>query len=386
MCWLFARVFTLSAVASTIVVVERAAAQAPPAIERFTVWRAGVDGYHTYRIPALLVTARGTLLAFCEGRKTSSADHGDVDLLVKRSADGGRTWSAQQVVYEEGGDARITIGNPCPVVDRADGTIWLLFTRDNDTVHVTNSRDDGLTWADPVEITASVKAAGWTWYATGPGVGIQLRHGPDAGRLVVPCDHRDRHGAGTAKFSHVFYSDDHGATWQLGGTVSPHTDECQVVELGDGDLLINMRNYWERDGKDASKGRRRAVARSTDGGRSWGPLEFDATLIEPVCQASLIGWASGSTEPADLLLFSNPASRTRRENLTVRLSRDSGRTWPQQVVVQSGPAAYSCLAQLPDGALGCLFETGEAGTYERLELARFTWDALAPAGRSAGER
>lgn len=147
------------------------------------LFRSGTDGYHTYRIPALLVTPKQSVLAFCEGRKTGSGDHGDLDLLLKRSTDGGRTWSDQMIVYEEGGDAKITIGNPCPVVDSQDGTIWLPFCRDNKEVLIAYSKDEGQTWSQPRNISASVTRPDWVWVATGPGIGIQLRHGPHAGRL-----------------------------------------------------------------------------------------------------------------------------------------------------------------------------------------------------------
>ena len=121
----------------------------------------GEDGYHTYRIPALIVTKQGSLLAFCEGRKNNRRDHGDIDLLVKRSTDGGQTWSGQQVVYEEGGSEEITIGNPCPVVDQKTGTIWLPFCRDNKNVLMTHSIDDGISWAPPIDITTDVKKPEW---------------------------------------------------------------------------------------------------------------------------------------------------------------------------------------------------------------------------------
>ena len=202
------------------------------------VFRGGADGYHTYRIPALIVSKQGTLLAFCEGRKNDMRDTGRIDLLLKRSTDGGRTWSKQQVVWRDGPN---TCGNPCPVVDQATGVIWLLMTwnrgddeeghiiamtsKDTRRPYVTSSADDGRTWSPAQEITAAVKPAEWGWYSTGPGNAIQLRHGPNRGRLVIPCCY-SKAGAKGTYLSHAIYSDDHGKLWRLGGT-SPEggTDE-----------------------------------------------------------------------------------------------------------------------------------------------------------------
>jgi sialidase-1 len=338
-------------------------------VEENTVWRAGEGGYHTYRIPALLVTKRGTLLAICEGRKDNSRDHGNIDLLVKRSSDGGRTWSPHQVIYEEGGTQAVTIGNPCPVLEERSGAIWLPFNRENNAVLITSSRDDGRSWAKPTDITASVKKPDWGWYAAGPGVGIQIREGRYRGRMVIPCDHRQKVDGHDVKMSHVFYSDDRGRNWKLGGTVGLHTDECQVVETRGGNLLINMRNYWERDGKQPEKGGMRAISRSTDGGVTWSPLEFHQDLIEPVCQASLV--RHPKPQPGGTpMLFSNPADRTKRIRMTVRQSRDEGHTWPAQKVIHEGPSAYSCMAILPDGHLGMLYERGAQSPYETITFAR----------------
>ncbi len=345
-------------------------------ITRTDVFVSGRRGYHSYRIPSVIMTTDGTLLAFCEGRKNSRADHGDIDLLLRRSSDLGSSWSPIEVVYEEGGSAKITIGNPCPVIDSTTGRVWLPFCRNNDRVLVTCSDDQGQSWSVPREITDQVKKANWRWYATGPGVGIQLRHGPFAGGLLIPCDHSQPLDGETVKFSHVFYSDDHGRTWSLGKSVARHTDECQVVELTDGLLMINMRNYWGRDGKRQDRDRMRAVAASADGGHSWVNLRFDATLVEPICQASLVANTSAVEKKMHRLLFCNPASRTSRHRLTVRASPDGGQTWPQNTVLHAGPAAYSCLAVLPDGQLGCLYESGEQHPYEKIVFARFPLDCL----------
>ena len=225
---------------------------------------AGTEGYHSFRIPSLIVTRRGAILAFCEGRKHSRSDTGDIDLVLRRSRDGGRTWGPLQLVVDDGPN---TMGNPCPVVDRNTGVIWLPITRNlgEDTqdrildrasrgtreAWLLKSDDDGATWSKPVEITAAVKRPDWTWYATGPGCGIQLR----SGRLVIPCDH---YVAETKmRRSHVIYSDDGGRSWKIGGVVGDHTNECQVVELRDGSLLINMRSYHGKNRRAVAISRRR---------------------------------------------------------------------------------------------------------------------------------
>ena len=355
--------------------IDAKAAEMPTETDVFV---GGKDGYHTYRIPALIVTNKGTLLAFCEGRRNNRRDHGDIDLMLKRSTDSGETWSDQMVIHSEGGRAEITIGNPCPVVDQDTGTIWLTLCRDNLDILVIKSMDDGVTWSEPVDITADVKGPHWGWYATGPGVGIQLRHGKYKGRLIIPCDHRDGEGVVgvSATHSHVFYSDDHGETWKLGGTVSFCTHECQVAELADGTVLVNMRNNWGRHGNKPEKVNMRALARSKDGGETWSELQFDEKLIEPICQASLIPYTDVNQHDKNRLLFSNPASKE-RVNMTVRLSYDEGKTWPVGQSLYAGPSAYSCLTALPDMTIACLYERGSNHPYETLTFARFTLGWLA---------
>jgi sialidase-1 len=345
-----------------------------------TLWQSGSDGYHTYRIPALVSSQQGTLLAFCEGRRDAQADNGCIDLLLKRSTDGGDTWSAQQIVWRRDNS---TCGNPCPLLDGQTGTLWLLMTwnraddgeaqiiqqtsHDTRRVFVTHSTDDGLSWAEPSEITAGVKQPDWTWYATGPGAGIQLERGAHAGRLVAPCDHIEAHTE--RYYSHVIYSDDHGATWRLGGsTPRDQVNECQVAELCDGRLMLNMRNYNPAM-------HTRQIALSADGGATWQDQHLDETLLEPICQASLRRYAWGT------LLFSNPASGTTRERMTVRASLDDGVTWAGQVLLHAGPSAYSDLDVLPDGRVACLYEAGEQHPYERIVLARFGMEAM-----GAGEK
>lgn len=353
--------------AGLLAAVGRLTATAEP-LEETNVFTAGKEGYHTFRIPALIVTKAGTLLAICEGRKTGRGDHGDLDLVLKRSTDNGQSWGPLEMIYEEGGTAKVTIGNPCPVVDQSTGVIWLPFTRDNDSVFITSSADDGKTWTKPREITSSTKEPTWNWYATGPGNGIQLERGKLQGRLVIPCDHRvsgnknDKEGWDKAGRSHVIYSDDHGQTWKLGGSTDYAMNECAVVELSDGTLMLNSRSYR---GKAC-----RGVSLSKDGGATWEPTTDDPALVESVCQASLIrlsGKQQQQCEALDLLLFSNPAVPKGRHHLTVRLSEDGGKTWPKSRLIGEGSSAYSSLAELPSGEISLLYERDD---YKHLTFVR----------------
>lgn len=354
---------------------------APGQSDLSPVFAAGVDGYHTYRIPALVVTTNGTVLAFCEGRSRGRSDSGDIDLLLKRSTDGGKTWRAQQLIWSDGEN---TCGNPAPVVDQVTGVVWLLMTwnsgadkedaisyqkaRDTRRVFVSRSADDGATWSPPKEITAAVKQRDWGWYATGPVNGIQLTRGALQGRLVIPANHSTLSGSTqTVTRSHVIFSDDHGATWQIGGIEGEKTNESTIVELANGVLLHNMRSYHKKN--------RRAVATSRDGGAGWSPVKLDEALIEPVCQASILRCTWPSRSERSRILFSNPAS-IRREKLTVRLSYDEGASWPVSKMIFSGPSAYSCLAVLPNRSLACLFECGKTNASETISLARFSLEWL----------
>lgn len=345
-------------------------------ISQKPLWESDKNGYHTYRIPAVTVTTQGTILAFCEGRKEDSGDSGKIDLLVRRSRDSGKTWSDQKVVWS---DANNTCGNPSPVTDNKTGKIWLLGTwnrgddpesqiidgksKDTRCVFVMSSSNDGLTWSAPKEITAKVKKPNWTWYATGPGSGIQIARGPYAGRLVIACDHIE---AGTKHYySHVIFSDDHGKTWELGGTTpQPQVNECEIVELSNGQLMLNMRNY-------NNAGKRRQTALSNDGGMTWSNQRLDETLIEPICQAGIQRYSWPDANKKNMVLFSNPANDSKRVNMTVRVSYDDCKTWAESLTLHEGPSAYSDLAVLPDGTAVCLYERGEKNPYEQIALALF---------------
>lgn len=346
---------------------------------------AGEDGYKSYRIPSLIRAKNGALIAFCEGRREGAGDAGDIDLLMKRSTDDGKTWGPQTVIWDDGAN---TCGNPCPVLDEQTGEIFLLLTHNRGdapekdiiakksgstrTVWLSRSSDNGATWAKPVDITQTTKKPEWGWYATGPGVGIQIRNGPRKGRLVIPCDfsYDDPNGKvrnGPFEYgAHAIYSDDHGKTWQLGGTITPKMNECQVVEIADGNgtLLMNMRSYFGHG--------RRAQSVSYDGGESWTAPEDIPELVEPVCQASLIRYHWPDAKGRSTMLFLNPASTSKRHNLTLRASFDEGKTWRVLRTIYPGPSAYSSMVALPHGNILCLFEAGKTGAYEQIVLQTIT--------------
>ena len=358
---------------------------APQAIgvDRVTVFKAGESGYHTFRIPAVIRAPGGDVLAFAEGRRNATADGGDIDVVMRRSRDGGQTWLPLVVV---GDDAQDTFGNPCVVVDRTTRTVWLFVirtsgadkeaaiiagqSRSRPRPYVLSSRDEGHTWSTPRDLTAALKREDWTWYSLGPGIGIQARDG----RLVIPGNHAIA-GSGVHR-SHLVVSTDHGLTWRIGGVATDGTNESQVVELSDGRLLHNMRNHPPRAGAN-----HRLVATSVDGGQTLSAVREDAALVEPPAQASILA-VPGRTEGRRWIVFSNPAS-TRRERMTVRVSEDDAATWRSAVLIDAGPAAYSCLVDL-GSEIGLLYERGAASAYEEIVFVRLTRDALMAAAVPAG--
>ncbi len=334
------------------------------------VFTSGQEGYACFRIPAIITAADGNLIAFAEGRKGGCSDTGNIDLVMKRSTDGGITWGPLQVIWDDGDN---TCGNPAPVLESTSGKLLLLSTwnlgsdkesaiiaqtsQDTRRVFVLESTDNGLTWSEPRDLTETTKLPNWTWYATGPGSGIQIQQGPFEGRLMIACDHIE---AITEKyFSHVIWSDDQGASWQLGGsTPIDQLNECEVAELPNNRLMLNMRNY-DRTSKN------RQLSFSEDGGSTWSVPFFHPALIEPICQASLQRYSfpeSGKSR----LLFSNPASKEARENMTLRISYNEGQTWSLDTVLHGGPSAYSDLVVLQDGQIGCLYERGAESPYEMI--------------------
>lgn len=329
-------------------------------------------GYHTIRIPAIVVSDNRTVITYAEARRNSAADNGDIDLVTRRSEDGGKTWDDMKIIHAEEGP--ITIGNPVPIVDRDTGAIHLTFTRDNMRAFYAVSRDDGRTYTAPVEITESFAAYKERFpfirVATGPVHGIQM----SSGRLVVPFWMNDRPFAEShiADFrSGIIYSDDHGETWKPGGLVPPEGSrfsECTVLERSDGSLYLNMRATMEGY---------RFVSHSNDGGITWSSPVVDTNLPDPTCQGSVLRLSDADGETR--ALFCNLAkggphtreTRPSRDHLTVRVSHDEGKTWPVAKLITEAPSGYSDLAIDSDGTIYLIYENGTESYRDKLTVARF---------------
>jgi sialidase-1 len=364
-----------------------------PNFTQTTIFQAGQGGYFTYRIPGIVVTTRGTVLVYNEARRNSSSDWGTIDLVMRRSSDGGRTFSPARIVAhapvpisrnpvaierKQGALTDITYNNPVAIAGR-DGVVHFLFCIEYMRVFYMRSTDDGRTFSTPVEVTGALDALkskyAWRVAATGPGHGIQL----SSGRLLVPV----WIALGTAGNGHspsevtTIYSDDNGATWHAGEIAVPDMpqvpspNETTAVELADGRVMLNVRT--------PAKENRRVVVLSKDGTTNWSVPHFQQDLPDPICFASLIRFGKNR------LLFSNPDNLSRadgkdtvskdRKNLTARMSDDEGRTWPIKRTIEPGASGYSDLAVLPDGTILCYYESGAAST-GFLKLARFNVEWL----------
>ena len=309
------------------------------------------------RIPALLRTAKGTLIAVAEARDKATDQAGN-DLVVATSKDQGKQWSKPTVAYEQGADS---CNNPCLVQDAKSGRVFLFFQtfpaggkefgglpvgpkdpKGNRLKFVT-SDDEGATWSKPVDVSSDLKPADAVTCASGPGIGIQLRQGAHTGRLIIPFNSQDP----KRNFVNwVAFSDDAGKTWKRGAEVPQEgmqLNEVQVAEAADGSVYLNSRRW-----KGTSL---RKAAWSQDGGATWTKAVDDAALPEPTCQGSLLA-AKHAGKPA--IFFLNPAGKG-RANGTLRRSDDGGKTWAESTLLFPGPFAYSSMAQV--GAdLGVLYE------------------------------
>lgn len=344
-------------------------------------YTANTGGYTAYRIPVLVNAPDGSLLALAEGRKNSSADSGEIDIVSRRSTDGGTSWGPLSVVTSHGAD---TAGNPAIVTDPASGDLVLLSCgNDGDAteadvlkgfatrqVYVQRSTDSGATWTTPVDITAQVKASWMRWYATGPGRGVAVTQGEHAGRLVIPANHSRVPAVGSSdtgaesKYlgAHGLVSDDGGHTWQISFTSSNPTgslneNETAVAELPDGRLYFNCR---DQHGTVAGT---RADAWSTDGGATLqSAYRVQGSITTPVVHGSLLQVPDGP------LLYAGPHHPDGRVAMAIRRSDDGGVTWRTCRRITGLHAAYSSMAVLSPTTVGLLYETGDWAPYDRIEL------------------
>lgn len=354
-------------------------------IGRFSLqplYEAGSSGYYTYRIASMVATSKGTLLAFAAARKNRGGDWDPINIVMRRSTDYGKTWQPMQVVVEKGAS---TCDNATPITDYQTGEVHLLYQIDYAKCFYKKSTDDGLTWTEPVDITATIdefkKAYPWVVLAPGPGHGIQMTNG----RLVVPfwlsdgSSHPPVIKENVIAFNHKpsivvsVYSDDHGKTWKPGDVAVPDNqisvipNETSVIQLTDGRVLFNSRNE--------SPNYRRIVTFSADGATNWSEPQFHDAFFEPICFGSMVRYSKKPNQSKNRILFCNPDSRynswvrkkpatnrsagnRRRENLTMRMSYDEGITYPVRKVIDPNISGYSDIAVTPDGMIHVLYEGG----------------------------
>lgn len=348
------------------------------------VYLAGQEGHKTYRIPAIIKIANGNLLAFAEGRVNNSGDFGDINIVLKISKNKGKSWSKLTKIVDY---ANLQAGNPAPVFDNTDplfpkGRIFLFYNTGNNheneirkghgirEVWYITSVDNGQSWSEPMNITTQVHkpnqpnynptysfSADWRSYANTPGHAIQFEDSKYKGRIFVAANHSEGEPKADFSdyFSHGFYSDDHGKSFKIAESLNiPGSNEASATTLSNGNLLLNARNQ---------KGdiKARIVALSKNGGETWENTYFDKNLPDPVCEGSILN--IGSKNGNYILAFSNADDTLKRDNLTLKISFDEGKTWPNSYLIDKSThsnqvdfTAYSDLVLISKNKIGVLYE------------------------------
>lgn len=364
---------------------------------------AGQDNCDTYRIPGIITTSKGTLIAVYDNRYNNSKDlQEDIDVGMSRSTDGGQTWEPMQVIMDKGewggrSERLNGVGDPAVLYDHTTGTIWVaalwmsgsspdkmlwwdskpgMLPEETGQFLLTKSTDDGKTWSELINITPQIKLPKWQLLLAGPGMGITL----DDGTLVFAAQFKEDIGVkaidGGQYTSHstIIYSKDGGKTWQIGSGARPNTTEAQVVQLPDGSLMLNMRDDLNRQVKDQTNGR--AVSITRDFGKTWQKHPTsNSALPEPNCMASLIAHkmnVNGTMQ--QVLFFSNPNDKHQRINMTIKASFDNGMTWPQnnQVLLNRAQGfGYSCLTMVDDKTIGIVYEGAKNLFFQKVPVSEF---------------
>ncbi|RYX84114.1 hypothetical protein EON83_11420 [bacterium] len=352
-----------------------------------TVFSGGEEGFPTVRIPSIVCIKSGALVAFAEGRR-NMGDQAENKIIARRSTDGGKTWLPLQIVADDG---LRPLNNPCAVVDQKTGRLLVMFQSypkdlkeasggiktgyDGDDIvksYIVRSDDEGATWGQMEEVTRSVKRpTGVTTVASGPGIGIQLKRGAHAGRLLMPFNE----GPFGKWNIYTAYSDDGGKSWQYGDNVpegAGQVNECQIAELSDGRIYFNSRS--------GGGAKVRRISFSDDGGVTWSPVKQEPQLIESRCMASVLSYEDSARHR---LIYSGPRTSTGRDTGTVYVSYDDGKTWPVHKLLEPGMFGYSNLVQFPDGTLGCLYE---ANDYNNIVFKTFSLQWLTDGADAFGRK
>lgn len=356
-----------------------------------TVFHSGQDGYKSFRIPAIVTLPNGNLLAFAEGRVNGGADFGHVNIVMRTSTDAGRNWGKLQVVASNG---KLQAGNAAPVVDLTDlhypkGRIFLFYNTGNvdegemrqkkgyREIWYITSVDNGKTWSSPTNITDETSKIDrpdvnlkwnypedWRSYANTPGHGMQLKTGKYKGRIYIAANHSE--GAPKRDFTdyvaHGFYTDDHGKTFHISANNAFRgSNESSAAELSGGRVMMNSRNQ-------RGDILQRIVAISNDGGATWDTTYFDKQLPDPVCEGSLL--TLQYRKRGNILAFSNCASITDRDSLTLRISYDDGQHWKKSFLVEAKDCAYSDISVINKNTVGVLYE---ADGYRKIDFKTVNW-------------
>ncbi len=345
------------------------------------LFTAGDAGYETYRIPGIVITKEGTLLIYCEARKSAKSDWGHIDVMLRRSTDNGQTFDAPRKIADPPPTPAddTTVNNPVAIADPDSGAVHFVYCINYAHCFYMRSDDDGQTFSKPVDITSALEELrpkyDWKVFATGPGHGIRLK----TGRLLIPVWLANGKSPRAHRPSCVstIYSDDSGKTWHAGEIIAtnspeiPNPSESVAVELPDGQVMLNTRSE--------SKEHHRLISLSKDGISNWSKPTYDQALTEVICMASLIRTSHNE------LIFSAPAGDDKiqgkfaRQNLTLHLSTDNGKTWPTQKLLEPKIAAYSDLAITPNGQILCFYEKGFVNDHEghaatlRLAIFDMNW-------------